>query len=183
MNSFTLTHMENKAKKSDLPNGLTKEDAVKNLAQKYIERAYKNLELMKIISELSTNKEAQKSLNLSETYSNDEWIIITSYYAMYTASLALLAKIGYKSDVHTSTIWAIEKFFVEKKIIGPEYLAFLNNAKDQVSKHDLDALSQGKENRETAQYNVTNNITHLIAEASMKNAYAFVNKARSIIES
>jgi uncharacterized protein (UPF0332 family) len=67
---------------------------------------------MKIISELSMNKEVQEALKLPEDYSNDEWIIITSYYSMYTAALALLAKIGYKSDVHTSTIWAIKNFFV-----------------------------------------------------------------------
>lgn len=102
---------------------------------------------------------------------------------MYTAALALLAKIGYKSDVHTSTIWAIKNFFVEKKLIEPEYLAFLSHAKEQVSKHDVDVLSKGKEDRETAQYNVTKGITHSIAEASMKNAHAFVNKARGIIES
>jgi uncharacterized protein (UPF0332 family) len=52
-----------------------------------------------------------------------------------------------------------------------------------VSKHDVDVLSKGKEDRETAQYNVTKGITHSIAEASMKNAHAFVNKARGIIES
>jgi len=39
--------MENKVRKSNLPRGLTKGDAVKSLAQRYIERAYKNLELMK----------------------------------------------------------------------------------------------------------------------------------------
>lgn len=175
--------MENEAKKINLPKGLTRDDEIKSLAQKYIERAYKNLEFMNIISELSINKDAQKALKLSEDYSNDEWIIITSYYSMYTASLALLAKIGYKSDVHTSTIWAIKKFFVEKKIIGQEYLAFLSHAKEQVSKHDVDALSKGKEDRETAQYNVTKDVTHAIAEASMKNAQDFVKKARSIVES
>ena len=170
-----------KQKEERLPSGLAKDKDVKSLTQKYLERATKNLELMNIISELSKNKEAQKSLGLSENYSNDEWVLITSYYSMYTAALALLAKIGYKSDVHTSTIWAIEKFFIEKKIIEPEYLALLNHAKEQISKNDLDSLSQGKRDRETAQYNVTKGVTHSIAEASMKNAHAFVDKARSII--
>jgi len=175
--------MENKAKKINLPKGLTKDSTIGILTKKYLDRAYKNLELMNIVSELSTNKEAQKALKLSEDYSNDEWVIITSYYSMYSAALALLAKIGYKSNIHTSTIWAIEKFFVEKKLIGSEYLAFLNHAKNQISKNDIDALSKGKEDRETAQYSVTKGITHAIAEASMNNAHAFVNKARSIIES
>ena len=174
--------MQSKHKGRILPNGLIKDETVKNLAQKYLEKAYRNLEMMNIISQLSTNKDAQKALKLPEYYSNDEWIIITSYYSMYSSALALLAKIGYKSDVHTSTIWAIKKFFVEKEIIGEEYLAMLNNLKSHIGKHDVDALSKGKENREIAQYNVTKEITHSIAEESIKNAYAFVNKSREIIQ-
>jgi uncharacterized protein (UPF0332 family) len=172
---------QTKQKENRLPSGLSKDKDVRLLAPKYLERATKNLELMNIISELSNNKEAQNALGLSNDYSNDEWIIITSYYAMYTSALALLAKIGYKSNVHTSTIWAIEKFFIERKILEPEYLSLLNHAKEQVSKNDVESLSKGKDNRETAQYNVTKGITHSIAEASMKNAYDFVNKARSIV--
>jgi len=170
-------------KKGNFPKGLTKDNTIKSLVQKYLDRAYKNLELMNIISELGKNKEIQKALKLADNYSNDEWVIITAYYSMYSAALALLAKIGYKSDVHTSTIWAIKEFFVDKKLIEPEYLMFLNNAGEQINKNDVEALSKSKENRETAQYNVTKGITHSIAEASMKNAHAFVNKARSIIQS
>ncbi len=176
-------HMQPKSKENGLPKGLTKDDTVKVLFSKYLEKALRNLDLMQIISQLSTNKEAQKALQLPEDYSNDEWIIIISYYAMYASALALLAKIGYKSDVHTSTIWAIEKFFVEKKIIDSQYLSMLSHAKNQISKQDVGALSEGKENRELAQYNVTVETTHLLAETSKKNAYAFVQKARNIIES
>ncbi|MEK6878278.1 MAG: hypothetical protein AABY22_01650, partial [Nanoarchaeota archaeon] len=153
-------------KKNNLPRGLTKDDNVKSLASRYLDRAYKNIELTNIISELSKNREAQKALKLPDNYSNNEWVIITSYYSMYSASLALLAKIGYKSDIHTSTIWAIEKFFIEKKIIEPEYLLMLNNAKDQISKTDVSNLSKGKEDREKAQYNVTEATTRAIAEAN-----------------
>ncbi len=170
-------------KKDKLPKGLSKDATVANLTLKYLERAEKNLEFMSIIYELSKNKEAQKILKLPENYSNDEWIIITSYYAMYHSALALLSKIGYKSDTHTSTIFALEKFFVEKELIGQEYLAMFKYAKDQLNKQDIDNLSKGKENRKIAQYKVTETINRAIAEASMKNAYEFVNKIRNIIES
>ena len=52
----------------------------------------------------------------------------------------------------------------------------------QLSRQDVSELAKGKENRETAQYDVTKITTHIIAEYSMKNAYAFVTKVRSIIE-
>ncbi len=169
-------------KRDKLPSGLSKDATVTKLVSKYLERADKNLELMSIISELSKNKEAQKILKLPENYLNDEWLIITSYYSMYHSALALLAKIGYKSDTHTATIFALEKFFVEKELIGQEYFAMFKHAKDQLNKKDIDNLSKGKENREIAQYKVTEAINHAIAEASMKNAYEFVNKIKSIIE-
>jgi len=170
-------------KKSNLPRGLVKDETIKNLTQKYLERANKNLDLMNIISQLSSNKEVQKILKLPEDYSNDEWIIITAYYSMYVSTLALLAKIGYKSDNHTATIIALEKFFVKKELIGQEYLAMFKHVHSQINEHDVSSLSQGKEDRETAQYDVTKATTHAIAEASMKNAYEFVAKVRSIIMS
>ena len=178
---FTIMPMQ--PKKDKLPKGLSKDATVINLVSRYLERAEKNLELMSIISELSKNKEAQKALKLSENYSNDEWIVITSYYAMYSSALALLAKIGYKSDTHTATIFGLDKFFLKKELIEPMYLAMFKHAKDQISEHDVDNLSRGKENREKAQYKVTEATTRAIAEASMKNAYEFVNKIRSIIDS
>ena len=178
---FTIMHIQ--PKKDKLPKGLSKDDDVISLVQKYLERADKNLELMSVISDLSKNKEAQTALKLPENYSNDEWIIITAYYAMYSSALALLAKIGYKSDTHTATIFALEKFFLKKELIKPKYLAMFNHAKEQISEQDVDNLSKGKENREIAQYKVTEAITHIIAEASMNNAYDFVNKIRNIIGS
>ena len=169
-------------KKDKLLRGLIKDLTVINLVSKHLETADKNLELMSIISDLSKNKEAQKALKLPENYSNNEWVIVISYFAMYRSALALLAKIGYKSDNHTATILALERFFVKKDLIGQEYLAMFQHAKDQINKQDIDNLSKGKENREIAQYNVTKTITRAIAEANMKNAYEFVNKVRSIID-
>jgi len=181
MTYFTIMLIQ--PKKDKLPKGLSKDPTVISLVLNYLEKADKNLELVSIISELSKNKEVQKALKLPENYSNDEWIVITSYYAMYSSALALLAKIGYKSDTHTATIFALDKFFLKKELIEPVYLAMFRHAKNQISEHDVDNLSRGKENREKAQYKVTEATTHAIAEASMKNAYEFVNKIRSIIDS
>ena len=134
--------MPMKHKKNDVLRGLVRDESIINLVEKYLVRTYKNLELMNIISQLSTNKEAQKALKLPEEYSNDEWMIITAYYAMYTSALALLAKIGYKSDNHTATILALEKFFVKKELIGQEYLAMFRPA--QLSRQDVSDISKRK---------------------------------------
>ena len=172
---------QTKVKKIKLPYGLYEDAEAKNLVSKYIERADKNLELMNIVSELSTNKAAQKALSLPDNYVNDEWVIITAYYSMYTGALALIAKLGYKSTMHAATITALDKFFVKKELIEPHYLAMFKHAHTKISEKDVDTLSQEKENRETAQYEVTKAVTHSIAEASKKNALDFVNKIKSII--
>jgi len=181
MSSSTSMPTKPNEKKAKLPNGLIEDVNAKALVSKYIARADKNLEFMNITSELSTNKDAQKALQLPETYSNDEWVIITAYYSMYVASLALLAKLGYRSNTHTATILALERFFVKKELIEPHYLAMFKHAHEQISEKDVETLSKEKENRETAQYEVTKAVTHSIAEASRKNAVAFVNKVKSLL--
>lgn len=181
MSSSTTMPTKTNEKKVKLPNGIVADPEVQNLVSKYLARADKNLELMKIISELSTNKEAQKALKLPGDYSNDEWIIITSYYAMYTAALALLAKLGYKSSTHTATILALEQFFVKKELMDASHLAMFKHARSQIEMQDITDLSKGKENRETAQYDVTRALTHSIAEASMNNAQTFVNKVKELL--
>ena len=135
---FTIMHMQ--PKKDKLPKGLSKDPTVINLVSKHLEMADKNLELMSIISELSKNKEAQKALKLPDNYSNNEWVIVTSYFAMYHSALALLAKVGYKSDTHTATIIALEKFFIKKELIEQECLAMFKHANEQVNKQDLLAM-------------------------------------------
>lgn len=179
--SFIITPMKPEEKKIKLPNGIFKDAEAKDLVDKYLARADKNLEFMHIISELSKNKDAQKALVLPQDYTNDEWLIITAYYSMYVAALALLAKLGYRSKTHTATIFALEVFFVKKELIDQKYLLMFKHARSQIDQQDITDLSKGKENRETAQYDVTKAVTYTIAETSMKNAYAFVNKAREIL--
>jgi len=173
--------MKTKEKRNNLPNGIFEDAEAKGLVAKYIARADKNLELMNIVSELSTNKEAQKALALPEEYVNDEWVIITAYYSMYLAALALLAKLGYRSKTHTATIIALEAFFVKKELIDQKYLLMFKHAQNQIDQQDIIDLSKRKEDRETAQYEVTKAVTHSIVEASMKNAVSFVNKVKELL--
>ncbi|MEK6825422.1 MAG: HEPN domain-containing protein [Nanoarchaeota archaeon] len=173
--------MKPKEETNRLPNGVFEDADAKELTSKFIARADKNLELMNIISELSTNKEAQKALALPEEYMNDEWVIITAYYSMYLSALALLAKLGYRSKTHTATILALEMFFVKRELIEQKYLLMFKYAHSQINQQDITDLSKGKEDRETAQYEVTKTVTHSIAETSIRNAISFVNKVKELL--
>ena len=73
---------------------LIKEESVKSLAKEYLAKSKNNLMTLKILAEVQNDKEFRERLNIPESYSTYEWMVITGYYAMYTAALALLAKIG-----------------------------------------------------------------------------------------
>ena len=158
---------------------LVKDMTVYPLAMKYLDKAKNNLITTQLLSDIQSNKEARKLLNIPEHYSSDEWVTVSSYYAMYAAALALLAKIGYKSSAHAETISALNDFFVKKKVLDKEYLALLESA--QLTKEEVNELANARENRETAQYGVTKTITHNLAEIGIKNAYKFVERVRAII--
>ena len=106
-------------------------------------------------------------------------VVITGYYAMYSAALALIAKIGYKSRNHSATIILLEEFFIKNKLMSAEDLNLLKNA--IIQKAEIEQLSDARHKREIAQYSVTKQTTKEIAETIKEEAYNFVNKVDLII--
>jgi len=63
----------NEAIKKLLKRGFIAQDkTVKNLSQKYLQKAKNNLVTMRLLSEINTNKNARKLLNLPTDYNSDE---------------------------------------------------------------------------------------------------------------
>ena len=158
---------------------ISKDDSVRNLSRKYLQKARNNLITMSLLSEVNANKKVRDLLKIPQDYSSDEWVVITGYYAMYSSALALISKIGYKSKNHTATILLLEEFFIKKKLISKEDLTILKNAIFQ--KSEIERLSEARHKREIAQYSVTKQTTKEIAENIKKDAYDFANKVELII--
>ena len=158
---------------------ITKDKSVVTLARKYLDKSKNNLMTMQLLSEVNTNGKARELLKISKEYDGDEWVVICGYYAMYTAALALLAKIGYKSKNHAATIIVLEEFFVKKKVLDADALKILKNA--IFHKDELEKLSDARHKREIAQYSITKETTKAIAENIKKDAYEFVEKCEEII--
>ena len=158
---------------------ISKDDSVRNLSRKYLQKARNNLITMSLLSEVNANKKVRDLLKIPQDYSSDEWVVITGYYAMYSSALALISKIGYKSKNHTATILLLEEFFIKKKLISKEDLIILKNAIFQ--KSEIERLSEARHKREIAQYSVTKQTTKEIAENIKKDAYDFANKVELII--
>jgi len=159
---------------------IARDNSVKNLSLKYLEKARNNLITMSLLSEIQENKKARDLLKIPAGYSSDEWVVICGYYAMYASALALLAKIGYRSKNHTATLLVLDEFFVKKKLLDEESFLILKNALFQ--KEELEKLSEARHKREIAQYSVTKQTTKDIAENIKQDAYEFINKVELIIE-
>jgi len=163
-----------------LKNGqLIKDKNISALSLEYLKKAKNNLITMKILSEIRDNKKVKNLLNIPSGYNGDEWVVIPGYYAMYTAALALLAKIGFKSKNHTATLLVLEEYFVRKRLLDEKDLLLIKNAHFQ--KEEIEKLSDARHKREIAQYSITKETTKEIAEKIKRDAYEFINKVELIL--
>ncbi len=158
---------------------LIKDRNMTSLSQGYLEKAKHNLLTMKILSEIQENKKARNLLEIPSYYNSNEWVVITGYYAMYTAALALLAKIGLRSKNHSATLLILEEYFLKKKSLDEKDLSLIKNA--QFQKEEIEKISDARHKREIAQYSITKQTTKDIAEKIKKDAYTFVNKVEEIL--
>lgn len=159
---------------------ISEDDSVKNLSQKYLQKARNNLITMSLLSDINNNKKARDLLKIPLDYSSDEWVVVAGYYAMYASALALIAKVGYRSKNHTATIVLLEEFFIKKKLMSRKDISLLKKA--ILQKEEIEKLSEAKHKREIAQYSVTKQTTKEIAETIKQDAYNFINKVELIIQ-
>ena len=156
---------------------LVKDKSVINLAGKYLDKARNNLVTMNILSELNDKKEM---LKIPKDYDSNEWVVISGYYAMYAAALALLSKIGFRSKNHTATLLILEEYFVKRKRLRNEDLLLIKNA--QFQREEIEKISDARHKREIAQYSITKQTTKNIAEKIKVDAFSFVNKVQEVLE-
>ncbi len=106
-------------------------------AKQHIDKARGNLRAMKLM------------------FDNDlfDWTVVCGYYAMYHAVLAALFKIGVRATAHYCAIAAFKKFYVERGRIEPEYVGYIQKAK-QLEKKYANTLDKAQENRVIEQYGV-----------------------------
>ena len=156
---------------------LVKDKSVINLAGKYLDKARNNLVTMNLLSELNDKKEM---LKIPKDYDSNEWVVISGYYAMYAAALALLSKIGFRSKNHTATLLILEEYFVKRKRLRNEDLLLIKNA--QFQREEIEKISDARHKREIAQYSITKQTTKNIAEKIKVDAFSFVNKVQEVLE-
>ncbi|MFA4820040.1 MAG: hypothetical protein WC613_03735, partial [Candidatus Aenigmatarchaeota archaeon] len=94
---------------------LLKKQEYTKLEKPFLAKARKNFTVANLMFRISEQDNFKKSLALPESFETYEWVIIVSYYGMYTSALAALAKLGFKSKSHAATIAVLENRYVREE--------------------------------------------------------------------
>ena len=129
---------------------------------------------------ISENGDIKKALSLASDFQMYEWVIVVSYYSMYTSALAAISRLGFKSKSHAATIILLECFYVQGRKIGQKHLHNLAKA-HALSEALITKLIQTKTKRETAQYDATPAISRENADSALRDADEFITKVEEIL--
>ena len=143
---------------------IKKEEQTKELIQGHLEKANHNLEFTKTI------------LNLKRY---NDWAIVSSYYSIYQAALALISLKGYSTKGHTSTLLTLIKYFY-KKSLNKEEIKMIDNT--ALEKEEVLYYLEAKNKRRNASYSTQIFFEKQETEKLRLKAIAFINKTKEIIE-
>jgi uncharacterized protein (UPF0332 family) len=177
----------------------TRDDGTKKLVPFFMDQAERSLRTAAVIFELSTDTAAKDKMRLEKGFESHLWVIVTSYYSMFYAALALLARQGIRSGrhlVHKVVADALIHFLISNKrlakmlesyeevrdasleLIGrEELLKRLEKRADEL----VVAYEREREKRSRFQYDVGEMAKRGYAETSLQRARDFVSEVRRIL--
>lgn len=162
--------MENRAKREMdfqrylLSRKVKKETQVRELVRGHMEKADHNLKFVK------------SALELREF---NDWAIVSAYYSIYHASLALCALKGYSTKDHSATLLILIREFYRN---GLEKYEIDTVGSTGVEKEDVLYYVETRRERKKASYSTRINFERSEAESVRHRAIKFVNRAKDIIE-
>lgn len=166
---------------------LFKNDEYKKLEKPFLTKSRKNFSVANLLFRISEQEDTKKLLNLASDFEIYDWVIIISYYAMYTSALSALAHLGYKSKSHAATITVLERDYIPEEkdknnegVLEQRDIHKLTKAYT-LSEQLITKLIQTKTKRETAQYDATPSITREMAKTSLDDADEFITKIEEIL--
>jgi len=145
------------------------------LVKVHLRKAFHNLDFA--IFTLKNQDKINKRLE-EETYF--DWVIIISYYAMYHSAIALLYKLGYKTNTHLATICVLCKECLGKTLKRQDIEKLSRIF--ELSEEEIKEISIAKERREKASYSGSISFERYLAELTLEDARKFINKIADILE-
>ena len=159
---------------------LLKKQEYAKLEKPFLSKARKNFTVANLLFKITEKEELRKSLNLASDFDMYDWVIIASYYAMYTSALAALAKLWFRSKSHAATTAVLEYQYVHKKKMEDKHVDKLFKAY-ALSEKLITKLIETKTRRETAQYDATSSISKENAKSALESADEFITKVEEIL--
>jgi len=144
---------------------IKKETEIKELVQGHLEKADHNLRFVKATLEL-------------EEF--NDWAIVSAYYSIYHASLALCALKGYSTKDHFATLLILIEEFYQTQL-NREEIEMVN--KTTLEKEQVLYYIEAKNKRTKASYSTQKIFDKSGAEILQRKAIAFTNKVKEIIDS
>jgi uncharacterized protein (UPF0332 family) len=177
----------------------TRDNESKKLVSFFMDQAERSLRTAAVVFELSTDTAAKQAMRLERDFESHLWVIVTSYYSMFYAALALLASQGIRAGrqlVHKVVADALIHFFISNKrlvkmleayeeardtsleLIGREELMkrLQKRADELVIAYERERLKRSK-----FQYDIGEMAKRGYAETSLQRARDFVSEVRGIL--
>jgi len=143
---------------------IKRETEIKELVNGHLEKADHNLKFVKA------------TLTLKEF---NDWAIVSAYYSIYHASLALCALKGYSTKNHNATLLILIKEFY-KKGLDKDEIELVNDT--TIEKEEVLYYVEAKTKRTKASYSTQKIFDKKEAENLRIKAITFVNKVKEILE-
>lgn len=151
------------------------------LEKSFLTKSRKNFTVANLLIKISDDGDLKKLLALSSDFEMHDWVIIATYYSMYTSALAALAKLGFKSKSHAATLSVLEYNYVhQQKGLKVKHLEKLSKAY-ALSEELINKLIQTKTKREIAQYDATSSISRENALSSIADADELITRIEEIL--
>ena len=183
-----LTNIENIEKKiyelCELGSIRINDNKAHRLIGLMVKKANNNLKFAKIAFRISNDEKIKPELGLQENDSFFDWAIVSSYYAMFYITHALLATINIRIlriRVHEATIYALAKYFIINKELE-DRLFFLYEDAEKRAEELFTTLSEEKKKRGSFTYERLPKANKQPAKESIENAAQFIRDIESILK-
>ena len=145
-------------------------------SDKYLQRSKDDYLLASATKKLIENLELRLEIGLPENYQNlYHWFIIISYYSMYHAATAAIAKKKIKCISHIATITSLAKHYATDEELEFDFVKTLRHAY-------INYIEGGRERRRHAQYDVDIEYSKQESYQVFEDAGKFVKRIQQILE-
>ena len=169
-----------------------KHEGIANYVHFFLKNAETSLVTSQALFDLSTDKERRRAAGLGEQFESYLWVVVSAYYSMYYAALALLAKHRIKTGdklVHKVVAdTLIAKFLPNQQLakLIESYDESRETALELVGAEEkafglVESFDQERRKRHRLQYELGEVAKQNLAKTSLERASAFIAEIRNII--